>query len=382
LIALALFLTPAALMAGFSIDDVFLNEGDAGIVQMVFTVSLDACLVSFCSVTVETDDDTATAGSDYIFSALVFNSLFNPNLQEWLFSVPVVSDDVTELNERLFALLSSAIGATIDDAGGTGDIVNDDSAQIIMIEPSPESEDQAGTLDFRFHLSGPVDRDVTARARTFDGEATLADGDYAPRTYTMIFFSPPDPPTEETVSISINVDSKVEMHEDFLLVTNILETFGRDVTCPDCTGVGTILNDDAATIVIEDLAAPEGDAGTSVFNFDVTLDMEVDVGVDVDFATADGTATEADNDYEGAIGTLLFSGTAGEMESVNITVNGDTDVEPDEDFFVDLSNIFASGRDVTFADSQGKGIILSDDGVIFCDGFESGDTSAWSSTAP
>ena len=41
-------------------------------------------------------------------------------------------------------------------------------------------------------------------------------------------------------------------------------------------------------------------------------------------------------------------------------VNGDTNVEPDETFFVNLSN----ATNATIADSKGEGTILNDDGLM------------------
>jgi len=59
--------------------------------------------------------------------------------------------------------------------------------------------------------------------------------------------------------------------------------------------------------------------------------------VTVDYATADGTATAGD-DYEEASGTLTFA--EGETtKTIEVTVNGDTDIEDDETFTVNLSNV-------------------------------------------
>src|SRR5205823_12060912 len=71
----------------------------------------------------------------------------------------------------------------------------------------------------------------------------------------------------------------------------------------------------------------------------------------VKWATVDGTATTADNDYVPATGTLTF---APGVTSLTITnfVNGDTVNEPDETFLVKLSALFSfngsSGNEATF----------------------------------
>jgi hypothetical protein len=78
--------------------------------------------------------------------------------------------------------------------------------------------------------------------------------------------------------------------------------------------------------------------------------------VTVDYATADNTATIADNDYVSATGTITF--TPGlTQQSVTITINGDTNHEANETFLVNLSNPTNAG----IADGQGVGTILNDE---------------------
>ena len=75
----------------------------------------------------------------------------------------------------------------------------------------------------------------------------------------------------------------------------------------------------------------------------------------VGFATQDDAAT-AGSDYEAATGTLVFS--PGMLsQTIPVAVTGDTAVEDDESFFVDLSG--AVGADVL--DGRGIGTILNDD---------------------
>src|SRR5439155_20052605 len=65
--------------------------------------------------------------------------------------------------------------------------------------------------------------------------------------------------------------------------------------------------------------------------------------------------------YQPTTGTLQFAGTAGETHQISVPVTGDTLVELNENFLVNLSNIQAGGRDVTFADAQGQATIVNDD---------------------
>ena len=77
--------------------------------------------------------------------------------------------------------------------------------------------------------------------------------------------------------------------------------------------------------------------------------------VTVQYATADGLAT-AGSDYVAASGTVTF--TPGQTsQPVSITVNGDTLEEPNETFFVNLTN----PTNATISDNQGVGLINNND---------------------
>ena len=78
-----------------------------------------------------------------------------------------------------------------------------------------------------------------------------------------------------------------------------------------------------------------------------------------DIATADSTATTAGNDYVASslTGQSIPEGSA--TYTFDVTVNGDTTPEPDETFFVNVTNV--SGLGVTVADGQGRGTIANDD---------------------
>ena len=90
-------------------------------------------------------------------------------------------------------------------------------------------------------------------------------------------------------------------------------------------------------------------------DFTVTLSAASASSVTVSYATANGTAT-AGSDYVAASGTLTFA--AGETSKpIPVTVNGDTTVESNETFTVNLSG--ATGA--TIADAQGVGTITNDD---------------------
>jgi len=110
------------------------------------------------------------------------------------------------------------------------------------------------------------------------------------------------------------------------------------------------------TVSIDDVSIAEGNAGLTAFTFTVTRSDNTDA-ISVDFATADGTGTTADNDYQSIGGTLNFAAGGLLSRSGAIQVSGDTKVELDETFFVNLSNCAGCA----ILDNQGQGTIQNDD---------------------
>jgi hypothetical protein len=114
------------------------------------------------------------------------------------------------------------------------------------------------------------------------------------------------------------------------------------------------------SISINDVSIGEGDSGTKLANFTVTLSSASDLTVTVNFATANGTANSSD--YQSTSGTVTFNPTQ-TSQTISVTLNADTAFEPDDTYFVNLS----SAGNASIADNQGLGTIVNDDaqGGIF-----------------
>src|SRR5204863_2745070 len=78
--------------------------------------------------------------------------------------------------------------------------------------------------------------------------------------------------------------------------------------------------------------------------------------ITVHYQTQDGTATVADNDYIAASGTLTIPPKT-ILGNITVKVRGDTQFEPDETFFVNLTN--PSGA--TIDKGTGTGTIVNDE---------------------
>ena len=207
------------------------------------------------------------------------------------------------------------------------------------------------TAVFTVTLSAASTQTVTVNYATANGTAT-AGSDYVAQTGNLTFTAGQ---TSKTISVTVNGDTTVEPNETF--VVNLTAPSGA--TLADAQGQGTITNDDTVvtlpTLSINDVTVTEGNSGTTTATFTVTLSAASASTVTVSFATANGTAT-AGSDYVAQTGTLSF--TAGQTtKTISITVNGDTTVEPNETFVVNLS----SPSGATLADAQGQGTITNDD---------------------
>ena len=188
---------------------------------------------------------------------------------------------------------------------------------------------------------------------TANGTAT-AGSDYVAASNTLNFAAGSGAAQSQTVSVTINGDTTVEPNETFFV--NLLNPTGGG-TIVKSQGIGTITNDDAVgNISIGDVAIAEGNAGTSIATFTVTRTGGT-AAFDLTYATADGTATAGSDYVAQPTGTVSFA--AGDLtKTISVTINGDTTVEPDETFFVNLLNATNGG---TIVDAQGLGTITNDD---------------------
>src|ERR671930_253125 len=109
-------------------------------------------------------------------------------------------------------------------------------------------------------------------------------------------------------------------------------------------------------ITISDGSKKEGNSGTTAFVFTVSVSGSPLSTVTVDWATGGGTAP-AVTDYVPANGILSFAPGV-TTKTVTIQVVGNTTPEPNETFFVNLSN---PSPNAYLGDAQGVGTILNDD---------------------
>jgi Calx-beta domain/FG-GAP-like repeat len=214
-------------------------------------------------------------------------------------------------------------------------------------------EGNAGTVAASFAVtrSGDLNGNATVNYSTANGGA-LAGSDYIASSDTLTFG-----PGEATKNITILVNGDLTDEYDQGFYVNLAAPNGAVIS--DHLGVATILDDDSApTLTITSMVSgKEGPSNkTMSFVFFVTLSAVSEKEVQVNFATANGTATTADNDYVARSGALIFAPGV-TSQTISVQVRGDKKKESNETFSVNLSG----ATNATIAVAQGIGEILDDD---------------------
>jgi Calx-beta domain/FG-GAP-like repeat len=329
-----------------SISDVTVTEGNIGTTSAVFTVSLSAPSSETITVSYTTTDGAATADSDYQAAS---GTLTIPAGQTTgTITVLDNGDRLAEPNESFSVNLSSPTNAAIADHQGQGTIVDDDPR--VSINDVTMKEGNSGLTAFAFTVSLSVAYDVpvTVSYTTANGTAT-AGSDYQSTADTLTI---PAGQTSGTISVLVTGDRLPEPNKTFFVNLSNLN-FG---VIADGQAVGTIL-DDEPRISISDVTKREGRKNTTSFVFTVTLSAAYDQAVTMSYRTVDGTATTGDGDYIAKTGTLTFA--PGETtKTITIEVNGDSNKEANETFYLDL---FGNSSNSLFTKNRGIGTILNDD---------------------
>ena len=348
-----------------SFDEPSVSEGDSGAVELRFTASLAAPLAEAVSIDYRTADtggaDSATAGSDYRASS--GRLTLDAGAVSASVVVEVLGDELIERDEQLHLVLDNP-SANVALPGGAsslrvvGSILNDDH-YILRIDAAAIDEGDSGssTLQFNASLDRPAEQALRVDWRTVAGSAT-ADLDFGAASGSLDFAAGSSTP-DEPLSVQILGDTRLEADEGFGFAIDAA-SFGT-LLGGDAAALGnalaTIRNDDQLQLSIADAAIDEGDSGSALLSFPLTLSGSADIDIEIDYATADGSATAGDGDFTAVDDTLTIA--AGQTSgSIAVAVIGDSRVEPDEQFTLQLGGA-TSG--VLLVDASASGSIRNDD---------------------
>ena len=347
-----------------SVNDVSQAEGNGGgSSPFKFTVTLSRAVMQINEqitvhwTTVNGPAPAATPNEDY--TPVSGDVTFRLAEDTKTFNVPVRKDSQNEPTEHFSVQITGATGpnGALDIAKGTGvaDILNDDGPTL-NFDPATVAhpEGNAGNTPFTFTVKASdsdPNFDVVVDWSTADDSAT-APSDYVAQSGQLVF---PRNTRELTKTVTVQVvgDTISEPDENFV-VKLANPQFGTVGTAG--TATGTIQNDDTAVALdINDAKVTEGNSGTTNATVTVKSPSSATLATTVHWSTVDGTAI-APYDYVPASGDLAFA-PGDTSKTITVQVKGDTLREPDETFFVTLSNPSNTGIN----QGQGTVTITNDD---------------------
>jgi hypothetical protein len=202
----------------------------------------------------------------------------------------------------------------------------------ISISDVTITEGEAGTVSVVFRLTQDKRGKSSVRYATTEGSAK-APADFVAKSGKVQFAGNR---LTKNVAVTVVGDAIDEANESFFL--DLSSPVGA--TIADSRGEATITDDDAppTVSVTPSVTVPEGNASDYSFaSVDITLSQVSGRSVSVAYATVDGVATTADNDYLAQSGTVDF-GPGQTLQTIVVNVVGDDAVEADETFDVQISS--------------------------------------------
>ena len=275
---------------------------------------------------------------------------FSPGETSKTITVTVNGDINYEPSESYYVNLSSPVNSTISDNRGIGTITNDDALPSVTLSVDNTAIDEASGISTVTATLSVLSIDDVTVTLGYTGTATGAGTDYTASSSTITI---PAGTLTGTVTVTAVQDALDEYDETVIVditgVTNGTENGTQQIT--------VIITDDDAepTLRVNDASVIEGYSGTVIMTFTVTLSQLSGKFVTVVYDTLGGTAL-AETDYTAVNGTLIFE-LGQTTKTVNISVNGDDEIEAHETVLFNLSG----SVNAAISDASGTGIIYDDD---------------------
>ena len=311
-----------------SINDLKIQEGDAGTSQVTITITLSSPSAEAVTARVRTVDGTATAETDFLLVDEIVT--FEPGTITQTVILTTAGDSLSEPDETFSIQLSELQNATAEEDHAEAIILDNDPLPLLTIEDFSVPEGNAGLVESSFtaNLSTSSGRRITVEYASTNDTATVGN-DYISSNGVLVF----DPgETSKTVPIFVFGDIHHESNESFFI------DFINDpnVKLDRARIQGVILDDDPTpTVSVGDADVIEGNSGSFTVVVPVSLSAPAGDVVSVNFSLSEGTATGG-SDYESNSGTVTFP--SGEtLAQIPVSINGDSRVEPDETFTILLS---------------------------------------------
>lgn len=225
-------------------------------------------------------------------------------------------------------------------------------AAFLAMQGPAESVMEGEMATFTLTLSERSQQTEAVVITTQQGTATLG-VDYSAAAQLKVLFAPGETVKRFSIPVLAEAVSRTEGLETFFVTatpanSSLSAPLTRQVTIVDAVP--------KPAVSVSDIAVNEGNAGTTPATFTLTLSSAYPKAVTVAYATRDGSATVANNDYQAASGVVTFL-PGQTMQTVSVNVVGDLVLEPNETF----SLILSSPTNATIGRGTGTGTILNDE---------------------
>ncbi len=196
-----------------------------------------------------------------------------------------------------------------------------------------EGDSGSTTMTFTVTLSTALTVQATVNYNDWSGGTATSGTDYTAVTGNTLTFAAGV--TSQTVSVTVTGDAMAESDESIDL--QLSNATPSAVTIPNVVGRGTIVDDDTGSTLSID--SPHAQEGTNL-EFTVTLSPAVPSGhsVTVDWSDAGGGTAASGTDYTALAGGTLTFAAGVTTQTITVSAQGDSAVEPDETVRVQIGN--------------------------------------------
>lgn len=295
---------------------------------------------------------------------------FAPGVTEQSLRVQIAPDNLPEANELFFVQLRSPVNAQLSTQQrvAIARILDDDSfPQLVVADTRSLEGDTPGQneLVFTVQLVGDFPPGVSQATVDFSTGNPVIDNAVAGTDYTFQSGTLTFTDATRIQEVHVPIIGNLLDESDKTVSLRFTNELGLGLSRSEVRG--TIVNDDSPNVVlsISSQVVRELNAGKQSVELVVTLVGKPTGTVTVNFATENGSAT-AGTDFRARSGTLEFA--PGEIQkSIFVTVLGDTLVEQDEVFTVNLSlpaGLPQPNIAISPENGVGKVVIRNDDQAV------------------
>lgn len=244
----------------------------------------------------------------------------------------------------LLALFLSACGGSDGQKNNNGP-----ATPTLSIAAASIDEGDAATTDLIFTVTLSVAATSAVSMDYSSADATADQTDYNAVSGQLVIAAGD---TSGTITVQILGDIDIEADERF----SIALSDPVNATISNGSAVGTISNDDFPLLSIASATVTEGNTGTTTLSFDITMNVVAIGDVTVDYASSNLVAL-AGEDYAAISGTAILP--EGDiLTTVDVQITGDSNIEQDEQFVVNILNASANAR---IDEDEATGQIINDD---------------------